>query len=136
MSFHAIFKGNPLSRSHLASHPRQGTNLSDAYLWGQDAQSEDDRRKAFNWLTKTGAGRRFGEVPVDWYRQHQVAAIEVLQKAAGVRGLAPDPHDESWYFKLKNGEYQVWDGGRIKWLGIGVSPRQVFDAADRKVRGP
>lgn len=129
-----VWSGSKKSVPGLQENPSGGINLSDANLFGRDQYSEAALRNAFSWLTRTGAGRRM-PMPIGWYQSHQIAALETIQKAAGVRGLAPDPRDESWYFRLHGGEYQVWDYEKKRWVGLDLTPRKVFEIADRKGRG-
>jgi hypothetical protein len=105
-------------------------------IWGSG--TEDARRKAFMWLTRIGAGPAFGSLPIGWYQQHQVAAIEVIEQAAKRRGV-----EHFGQVRVQNGIIEALDtpsqpstkpyGSR--WLSLGLSPRQVYDLADRKVRG-
>lgn len=111
-----------------------GINLSPDAIYGHDGESEWALRKAFNWLTRTGAGRRFGSMPIGWYQQHQIAALDVLHDAATKRGLPQNPSNKTWLFRYYRGEFQAWGYGHLRWENLGLSARQVFEQADRKTR--
>lgn len=94
-------------------------------VWGHD--QEEALRKAFAWLTRTGAGRRFPGMPIGWYQQHQVAAIDALVARAKSQGI-----DDPTLFKTRAGQLFVKHGR--KWIDLRLSPRQLFEIADRKAR--
>jgi hypothetical protein len=113
---------------------RGGTDLSPEHLFGRDSRSEEDLARAFKWITRTGAGPAFGSRPIGWYQKHQIAAIDILQDAATKRGMPADPRDGTWYFRLRNGGYQVLDYERRIWIWLNLMPSQVFYLADKKAR--
>ena len=54
-------------------------------IWG----NETKLRNAFSWLTRIGAGRKFGSLPIGWYQQHQCACLDILKAEIQKREL-PD----------------------------------------------
>lgn len=92
-----------------------------------ESLEELELQKTFQWLTRTGAGRHFGSVPIGWYQQHQMAAIDVLVERARELGV-----EKPQMFRMRRGEYQASDGR--KWIKLGLDGRQVFHAAERRIR--
>jgi len=82
---------------------------------------QDDRkiRAAFSWLTRIGAGPAFGSRPIGWYQNHQVAAIEILEKSGAEE------------VKLDKGVIK----GRVgkHWIDLG-SPSELYRLADKAAR--
>lgn len=54
---------------------RQQLKLSE--VW------KDDRmlKRVFSWLSRIGAGPRFGSRPISWYQIHQCMCIDILKEA-------------------------------------------------------
>lgn len=82
---------------------------------------DEDLRRAFAWLARTGVGVRFGSRPVGWYQQHNMAAIDAIEAAA----KAADADVSS--VSVRDG--YVYAGS--KRLG---TTQSFYDAADRRVR--
>ena len=81
-------------------------------------------RTAFIWLTSTGAGRRFGSLPIGWYQAHQCACIEILQHLALAK-------TDSFFFRFRDGQYQVY--ANDKWIDL-ITNHKLFEEADKAVR--
>ena len=80
---------------------------------------EPSLRKAFSWLTRIGAGRYFGNIPIGWYQAHQFAALEWLEMTGAESA------------RLHRGRIQGKFG--LEWRDL-TSARELFDIADRKCR--
>ena len=94
--------------------------------------SDAGLRRMFSWLTKSGIGRRFGSgIPIGWYQQHQMCAIDAIEDAARRKiGMAARSFDVT----AKGGEVYARVGGkRERWVRVG-STREFFDKADRCAR--
>lgn len=113
-----------VSRASSASEGR-----SQGVYIGPDIWNDDEmRRTVFAWISRTGMGPTFGSMSIGYYQQLVVAAIEVLEDAAKAAGIAAPAR-----FRVKDGMVQAQrDDG--KWIGLGLSPRAVNDAADRRTR--
>lgn len=109
--------GNPIAR---------GVDLGDLY----GPNSDENLRKAFAWITRTGAGRRFGSVPIGWYQQHQIAAIDALLDSAKMRMRDSTPR----LFRLHQGQYQAYNEATQKWTKLDWTPSTLFARADKGVR--
>jgi hypothetical protein len=111
----------PRNVSGLAGPGGGGTDLKN--IW----QDESALRRAFAWLTRTGAGRRM-PMPIGWYQQHQVAAIDALLARAKSKGIS-DPQ----LFRTKS--RQFFAKSDHKWIDLELSPHQLFAIADRQIAG-
>lgn len=103
----------------------RGVDLSDIYGIG----TEENRRRAYTWLTRVGASPRFGDRPIVWYQSHQVAARDVLMDRAVSYGV-PKP----MFFRVRKESFEAYDGKQERWIDLEMSPTMVYDAADRRVR--
>lgn len=88
---------------------------------------EDDLRKTFSWLTRVGVGVKFGSRPIGWYQQHQMCAIEEIEKVAATHGVG-----ESFEVAARRGEILVKKPG-FGWVAVGTI-QNIFAAADRCAR--
>lgn len=99
---------------------------------------DNDLKRVFCWLTKSGMGPAFGSRPIGWYQLHQCAAMDVL--ADKLTPYVPSPTDclsvcteqfDNKYVYLvpcnKEGR-QIGDAKRI------VSASDVYRLADDKCR--
>lgn len=84
-------------------------NSSDAYL-----------KRAFTWLTRTGAGRKFGSLPIGWYQMHQMAALNILEQRC-----------DGLNVRCKQGHIQAKQGGT--WHTV-MSAIELFQSADSRAR--
>lgn len=62
---------------------------------------EDDLRACFSWLTRIGVSPKFGTLPIQYYQQHQIAAMNAIEKAC-----FPLPDDT----KLRCHGEEIWAG--------------------------
>lgn len=92
---------------------------------------EDQLTKAFSWMTRVGAGRHFPGIPIGWYQQHQVAAIDELRTLSHKLVGATERPD---YFRVKEGQFQVFDESTQRWKWTGLTPRALFKIVDQKIR--
>ena len=93
----------------------RAVNLSSD-IWLDDAL----RWRAFAWLTRIGAGRRFDTMPIGWYQAHQCHALDVL-KALSVEQARCH---QGWIQRRCNGA----------WANV-MTPRELFIQADSLTRG-
>lgn len=84
-----------------------------------DFRNDQKVRAAFAWLTRIGASPHFGSRPIGWYQQHQVAAIEILEKSGAEE------------VKLSKGMIR----GRVQkhWIDLGT-PDELYRLADKETR--
>lgn len=84
--------------------------------------------RAFSWLTRTGMGPYFGTRPLHYYRQHQCAALDVLEsRLMGGRTDKPD----SMLVRVRDGVVQGKVTGERRWRWLGVSAAEVYRLADK-----
>lgn len=58
---------------------------------GPEIWSDDTKlRRVFTWLTRIGAAPKFGTLPIVYYQQDQCDAIDALETAMKVKGIAPN----------------------------------------------
>ncbi len=76
-------------------------------------------KRVFSWLSRIGAGPKFGSRPIGWYQQHQCACIDILVE------LGAD------VVRCKAGTIQAWKNGR--WVNM-RSTDAIFHMADNKCR--
>ncbi len=43
-------------------------------------QDDNKLRNMFSWLTRIGAGPKFGSMPIAWYQKHQCSCIDWLEQ--------------------------------------------------------
>lgn len=79
-------------------------------------------RAAFSWLTRIGAGRKFGSLPIGWYQNHQMHALSVLEKI----------EDGDYPVRMKKGMIQRKTKEGL-WVDI-MSPEKLFRTADDLTR--
>ena len=83
--------------------------------------SHDKKLKSvFTWLTRIGAGRKFGSLPISWYQAHQCFCIDILREYA----------DDS-EIRYSGGYIQVKEMGA--WYNV-MEPKELFELADKKCR--
>ncbi len=98
----------------------RGVDLRSDTLWtGHDGN--DDLRRAFAWLARTGIGVRAGSRPIGWVQQHNVAAIDAIEAAAKNR------HGDLSKVSVRGGAVYA---GSVR-LG---SVSDFYDKADRAAR--
>lgn len=90
-----------------------------------DWSDEESVRHWFNWLTRIGAGVRFGGRPIGWYQMHQVAATEAIERR--IHGSKSEAA-----LRAKGGDIEQHVPGR-GWVRL-ASVREIFDEADRGAR--
>ena len=84
--------------------------------------------RAFRWLTRTGAGRHFGSMPIGWYQIHQCHALAVIEEACKRHGLDPKRvRTRGGYFQAARLEGKGW--GELKHRDY-----QEFEEADKRSR--
>jgi len=83
-------------------------------------ETERRLRSVFSWLTKTGAGRRFGTLPIGWYQIHQCHCIDILRQYVGDNPV-----------RFHGGYIQQHEG--TQWLNV-ILPEELFRQADDKCR--
>jgi hypothetical protein len=88
---------------------------------------ENALRAMFSWLSRIGAGRKFGSLPIGWYQMHQCAAIDYLEAQLKSAGLPTDSE-----LRVRGGMIQVKVDGH--WRKTLVSTITVFQSADNKAR--
>jgi len=76
----------------------RATDLSDD-IWGNEAKL----KRAFSWLTKIGLAPKFGTVPIHYYQQEQIAAIDKLKALAAAKGI------QMQWVRYKKGNVYVYD---------------------------
>ena len=86
--------------------------------------------KAFRWLTRTGAGRHFGSIPIGWYQIHQCHALDAIRGECLRLGL-----DASKVI-VRGGRYRApfMAGRGVGWCELSLTTRDVFRIADDKAR--
>ena len=90
----------------------------DSEIW-----KDDNRLRAvFSWLTRIGAAPAFGSRPIDWYQQHQCAAIAFLENELCLRGQS---------LRTRNGWIQAQING--KWVPQ-IRTQSLFEKADNFCR--
>ncbi len=89
-----------------------------------DIWSDDNKlRKAFAWITRVGLGPKFGNMPIAYYQQDQVNAIEQLRAAAQKKAV-----DLGWV-RMRRGSVLAYDGE--KWVPIGhISLGKLVESTD------
>ncbi len=80
-------------------------------IWGDDTQL----RKAFSWLTRIGVAPKFGSMPIAYYQQDQVKAIETIERLAKEKGFDPN---EPLLLKYKNSRIYAQSGNQ--WIPIAL----------------
>jgi hypothetical protein len=132
----ADYLTNCQSCGYLENPPKSGGGiyLGDK-IWEHGA--DDKLSRAFAWLTRTGAGRRFPGMPIGWYQAHQVAALDALHEHARRFATGSPPE----YFRLHLGgfqlqQFQFFNEGTKHWEWMELTPRMLFEIADRRVRNP
>ncbi len=97
-----------------------------------DWSDERKVRSAFTWITRTGAGVRFGSRPVGWYQTHQCRALDEVERRARESLGFPTPHVVK--VRLFHGMLQAMHLGpnatRV-WRTVG-SPADVYAVADSR----
>jgi hypothetical protein len=96
-------------------------------LYSRQEGENGQLHRVFRWLTRNGMGRHFPGMPIGWYQQHQIHAIDVIVERAKAQNLPLDA------FRVHKGEVEARGADR-KWVRL-VSTRTVFDEADRRSRG-
>jgi hypothetical protein len=84
-------------------------------------RNDEQLRKVFTWLTRIGAGRHFGNIPIAWYQAHQCHCIDILQEMAKDREL-----------KAEQGFIKTLDD-KGKWYRV-ISCNGLFQIADDRAR--
>ena len=78
---------------------------------GGDMWNDDRRlRNVFSWLTRIGAAPKFGTVPIHYYQQDQMKALDAIIAAAQRKGFEPE------WVRYKNGKFIAHNKG--KWVPI------------------
>jgi hypothetical protein len=109
--------------------------------------SDRDLRAQFSWLARSGIGRRFGGgLPIGWYQQHQMCAIQAIEHRAidKLRLLAWKVRDGDRRYASEPFEVRVDRVGRVfarrqhagkrDWTSIG-DRNELFREADSCARG-
>jgi len=87
-------------RAYLRALPaRQAVNLTDA-IW----QNDRLLRNAFSWLTRVGVAPKFGTLPIAYYQEDQIKAIDKLTELANKKNLSLR------WVRNKNGFFEAYDG--------------------------
>jgi hypothetical protein len=79
---------------------KRAVDLSDD-IWADERKL----RNAFSWLARIGAAPKFGSLPIAYYQQDQVRAIDAIKAAAQRKHI-----DVKWVRYAARGRYA---GGRI-----------------------
>lgn len=85
----------------------KAVNISDD-IWKNDALL----RKAFTWLTKCQLGPKFGSMPIHYYQQDQIKALDKLKAAGAKKGI------NLRFVRWRNGNIQGFDEAKGKWVTI------------------
>lgn len=84
---------------------------------------ENELRAAFSWLTRTGAGVKFGSRPIGWYQMHQMNALGELERlCAGPEGSK---------VRFRNGIFQYQMNGSRRWNN-GPTASMIYKLADSR----
>lgn len=75
-------------------------NLSDD-IWKNDALL----RRAFSWLTRAGLAPKFGTLPIAYYQQDQIKALDGINELASKKGLRTNA------VRLRNGILMAYKPG-------------------------
>lgn len=94
-----------LAQPYDPPYRRHTVDLS-AEIWN----NENKLRKAFSWLTRIGAAPKFGTLPIQYYQQDQVKAIDAIKAAARPKGI------ELGWVHYRNGRILAYHQGR--WVPI------------------
>lgn len=95
---------------------------------GSDIWSDENKLlSTFQWLTRNGMGRHFGNMPIGWYQQHQTKAIDFILRNCMSFGC--DPRS----VRVVNGWVQGKDVTGT-WRDM-VRTEKVFEEADKGARG-
>ena len=86
--------------------------------------------RAFRWLTRTGAGRHFGSMPIGWHQAHQCHALNVIREACDKYGADPTR------VHVVRGRYRAafLPGKGVGWTELALTPADVFREADTRSR--
>lgn len=82
--------------------------------------------RIFTWLSRIGAGRHFGQIPIGWYQIHQCHCLDIIKEKLG-------PDNEMASLRCKNGFVQALIGD--KWTTL-TSAANIFSIADDRSRKP
>ena len=85
-------------------------------VFGNDAKL----KAFFSWLTRIGAGRKFGSLPIGWYQMHQCNCYDILKDMIGTNE-----------YRFHGGYAQMLENG--KWFNV-ILPSELFRQADVKTR--
>lgn len=78
---------------------------------GGDLWNDERRlRNVFSWLTRIGAAPKFGTLPIHYYQQDQMKALDAIIDAAQRRGFEPE------WVRYRNGKFIAHNKG--KWVPI------------------
>lgn len=86
---------------------------------------ESKLRAAFSWITRTGAGVKFGSRPIGWYQMHQMNALGELER------LCSGP--EGSRVRCRGGVIEYQMNGSRRW-NRAISASDLYHAADKKSR--
>lgn len=107
-------------------------------IWGRE--NEDKLARVFSALEKFQMGPAFGSRPIHWYQIHMGHALDVLtERLIGGQVLPESAIDK--FGALAHGEVRVRDGqvegrvaGESRWRPLGLTPREVYNEADKRSR--
>lgn len=90
-----------------------------------DYSNESSLRAAFSWITRTGAGVKFGSRPIGWYQEHQVNALDELTRICA----GPDGSK----VRCRGGMFEYQMNGSRHW-NTAISAAELYRFADNKSR--
>lgn len=95
-------------------------------------RDESKVRAAFGWITKTGAGVRFGTLPIARYQIHQCRALDEVERRAREASKIPAPHTVKvrMFHGMLQAMYLGPSASRV-WITLG-SPEEVYRVADKR----
>lgn len=84
---------------------------------------EDQLRRAFSWLTRIGAGVKFGSRPIGWYQVHQCYALDYITELVGTGKV-----------RCRRAVLYAQSGTHGTHWFVLTDTNSVFDEADRRSR--
>lgn len=85
----------------------KAVDVSDR-IWKDD----NKLRKAFSWLTRIGAAPKFGGMPIAYYQEEQIKALDKIKLFADLKRINVE------WVRYRNGHILAWDADKNKWVAI------------------